>query len=128
MVSRACDRLDCRVGCHRTAGSSRRWRLPGQPQERRQGATGGTEDGLAAEYASALEEGNFDVGVVANAPETVTESVVMYSEGNAAAAKKVSKSVGIDKTEAMTADITDLASGAEVIVVIGTDHGPLPGE
>ena len=90
--------------------------------------TGGTEDGLAAEYASALEEDNFDVGVVANATEPVTESVVMYSEGNVAAARKVSKTVGIENTAVMDQDITDLSSGAEVTVVIGTDHGPLPGE
>ena len=90
--------------------------------------TGGTEVGLAAEYASVLEEDGFQGGVVDDAPEPVTESVVMFTQGNEAAARKVSKAVGIDNTGAMTQDITDLSSGAEVTVVIGTDHGPLPGE
>lgn len=90
--------------------------------------TGGTETGLASTYADALEKDNFGVGVVTDATDTFTESVVMYSSGHQAEAKKVGKAVGIDNTEPMTPDITGLSSGADVTVVIGTDHGPLPGE
>jgi len=90
--------------------------------------TGGAETGVAAEYADALEEDNFNLGVVTDAPETFTESVVMYTRGNVAAAKKVGKAVGIESTELMLSDIADLTSGADVAVVIGTDHGPIPGE
>ena len=90
--------------------------------------TGGAEAGLASNYAAVLEDDNFDIGVVTDAPETFTESIVMFSSGNQAQARKVGKAVGIDNTGEMTPDITDLSSGADVTVVIGTDHGPLPGE
>ena len=90
--------------------------------------TGGAEVGLASEYANALEQDGYDIGVVTDATETFTESIVMFSNGHQADATKVSKAVGIDNTGQMTPDIADLSSGAEVTVVIGTDHGPLPGE
>ena len=90
--------------------------------------TGGAEAGLASEYANALEQDGYDIGVVTDATETFTESIVMFSNGHQADAKKVGKAVGIDNTGQMTSDIADLSSGAEVTVVIGTDHGPLPGE
>jgi hypothetical protein len=90
--------------------------------------TGGTEAGLAAQYADALEKDDFKTGVVTDAPDTFTESVVMYSSGHQTEARKVGKAVGIDSTEQMTPDIAGLSSGADVTVVIGTDHGPLPGE
>jgi hypothetical protein len=90
--------------------------------------TGGTESGLAAQYADALERDDFKTGVVTDAPETFTESVVMYANGHQAEARKVGKAVGIDNTAPMESEITDLSSGADVTVVIGTDHGPLPGE
>lgn len=90
--------------------------------------TGGTESGLASTYADALEADNFKIGVVTDATDTFTESIVMYSNGNQAEAKKVGKAVGIDNTGPMDPAVTDLSSGADVTVVIGTDHGPLPGE
>jgi len=71
--------------------------------------TGGTEAGLAA-------------------TETFTESVVMYTSGNQSAATKVGAAVGITNTAPMESNIASLTPGADVTVVIGTDHGPLPGE
>lgn len=90
--------------------------------------TGGTESGLANDYATALEQDGYQIGVVTDATDTFTESVVMFASGHQAEAGKVGKAVGIDNTAAMDADITGLSSGADVTVVIGTDHGPLPGE
>lgn len=89
--------------------------------------TGGAETGVASEYADVLESDGYDMGVVTDATDTF-ESVVMYKKGNEAAAKKVGKAVGITGTELMTSDIADLTTGADVTVIIGTDHGPLPGE
>ena len=75
-----------------------------------------------------LESEGFSIGVVTDAPETFTESIVMFESGNQAEARKVGKAVGIDNTGPVEPDIADLSSGADVAVVIGTDHGPLPGE
>lgn len=89
--------------------------------------TGGTEVGLAAEYADALEKDGFKTGLVTDAEETVEESVVMYTKGNEDAARKVGKSVDIDSTALITSEIAALSPGATVTAVIGTDHSPLPG-
>jgi len=90
--------------------------------------TGGTEAGLANTYATALEDDGYQIGVVTDATDTFTESVVMFASGHQAEARKVGKAVGIDNTAPMDAAISGLSSGADVTVVIGTDHGPLPGE
>jgi len=91
--------------------------------------TGGTEVGLAATYADALEKDGYTIaGNPDDTEEAVTESVVMYTNGNQAEARKVGKTVGISNTAPMEPDIAALSAGADVTVVIGTDHGPLPGE
>lgn len=89
--------------------------------------TGGAEVGLAAEYAAALEKDGFTVGTTSDADETFAESVVMFTKGNEDAAKMVGKSVDIDTTELTTTEVANLAPGATVTAVIGTDHSPLPG-
>lgn len=89
--------------------------------------TGGVEAGLAATYADALESDGFRTGVVTDATEPFTESVVMFSPGNQAQARKVGKAVGITNFEPMTPEVTEQSAGADVTVVIGTDHGELPG-
>ncbi|HRV59531.1 MAG: LytR C-terminal domain-containing protein [Solirubrobacterales bacterium] len=90
--------------------------------------TGGTEQGLAAQYAEVLNKDGFKTGVVTDATDTFTESVVMFKNGQQTEARKVGKAVGIDNFEPVQQDVADLSSGADVTVVIGTDHGPLPGE
>lgn len=91
--------------------------------------TGGTEAGLAAIYADALETENFRIaGNPSDATETFTESIVMYTDGNQARARKVGNAVGIDNTGPMDPAVASLTPSADVTVVIGTDHGPLPGE
>lgn len=88
--------------------------------------TGGTEVGLAAEYAEALEKDGFKIGLTGDADEAVTESVVMFTKGNEDAAAMVGKSVDINNTALITSEIAGLAPGATVTAVIGTDHSPLP--
>jgi hypothetical protein len=100
---------------------------PGQVDVAVLNGTGGAEVGLAAEYADALESDGFRIGLTADADETVTESVIMYTKGNEEAATMVGKSVDIDSTALITSEIAELAPGATVTAVIGTDHPPLPG-
>lgn len=90
--------------------------------------TGGAEVGLANQYADVLEAEGFQIGAVTDAPETFTESIVMFANGERAAARRVGRTVGINNFGPMESDIDDLSSGADAIVVIGTDHGSLPGE
>lgn len=88
--------------------------------------TGGAEVGLASDYASVLEKENFKTGIVTDATETFTSSVVMFTPGNKEAAQKVGKAVDIDETEPITASVEELTTGSMAVVVIGTDHSPLP--
>jgi len=88
--------------------------------------TGGAEVGLASDYATALENAGFKTGIVTDAPETFTTSVIMFTPGNEAAARKVGKSVDIDATEPVIPAVEELTTGAMATVVIGTDHSPLP--
>ncbi|MCO5316217.1 MAG: LytR C-terminal domain-containing protein [Solirubrobacterales bacterium] len=88
--------------------------------------TGGAESGLAAEYAGKLEDEGYSLGAVTDAPETFTESIVMYLKGHESEAKKVGKSIGIDQTGLMTSDVAALTPGADVTAVLGTDHSALP--
>lgn len=99
---------------------------PGQIKVSVLNGTGGTESGLAAEYAASLENKGYRVGAVTNAPETVSASVVMYLKGSEAAAKKVGAAVGIDETELMSSEIAAVSPGSTVAAVIGADHTALP--
>lgn len=89
--------------------------------------TGGAEVGLAAEYADALEQKGFSLGAVTDAPETFSESIVMYLKGEEAAAEEVASAIGISQTGLMTSDVAALTPGAMATAVIGTDHGEIPG-
>lgn len=88
--------------------------------------TGGTESGLAAQYATALEGKGYSLGAVTDAPETFSTSIVMYLKGNEAAAKKVARAINIGETGLMTSEVSELTPGAMVTAVIGTDHAELP--
>lgn len=88
--------------------------------------TGGTESGLAADYASQLESKGYSLGAVTNAPETFTSSIVMYLKGNEEAARKVGDAIGISETGLMTSDVAEASPGATVTAVIGTDHSAPP--
>jgi hypothetical protein len=88
--------------------------------------TGGIETGLAAEYAAALEQKGFKVGATGDAPSTFDDSVVMFTQGNEAAAKKVAKALDISDTRLITNEVADVSSGSTVTAVIGVNHSELP--
>lgn len=88
--------------------------------------TGGAEVGLAAEYAAALEQAGFKVGATGDAPSTFEDSVVMYTQGNEAAARKVAKAIDVTETGLITNEVADLSSGSMVTAVIGVNHSELP--
>jgi hypothetical protein len=88
--------------------------------------TGGAEVGLAAEYAAALESRGFQVGATGDAPSTFEESIVMYTQGNEAAAKQVARAIDISETGLITNEVSAVASGSEVTAVIGVNNSELP--
>lgn len=89
--------------------------------------TGGTEVGLAAEYANRLEQDGYVLGAVTDLPaEPFSSSVVMYLKGNEEAAEQVGRSIDVSETELMTSEVSELTPGAVATAVIGTDHTALP--
>lgn len=88
--------------------------------------TGGSEVGLAAQYAAALENKGFKVGATGDAPSTFEESIVMFTKGNEAAAKQVARAIDVAETGLITNEISAVASGSEVTAVIGINHSEPP--
>jgi hypothetical protein len=88
--------------------------------------TGGAEVGLAAEYAAALESRGFKVGATGDAPSTFDDSIVMFTQGNQAAATKVARSIDIADTGLITNEVSAVASESDVTAVIGVNHSEPP--
>jgi hypothetical protein len=99
---------------------------PGQIRTDVLNGTGGAEVGLAAEYAAALERKGFKVGATGDATSTFEESIVMYTQGNEAAARKVADAIDVSETGLITNEVADMASGSMVTAVIGVNHSELP--
>ncbi len=78
--------------------------------------------GLAATYGDKVENKGFKLGVVTNSESSFSESVVMYTRGHKMEAKKVAKALGIKKLGLMSAEIKDVAGGADVVVIVGEDN------
>lgn len=88
--------------------------------------TGGAEVGLAAEYAAILESRGFKIGSTGDAPSVFEESIVMYTQGNEAAAKQVARAIDIAETGLITNEVSAVTSGSIATAVIGVDHSELP--
>jgi hypothetical protein len=88
--------------------------------------TGGAESGLAAVYAAALEGRGFQVGATGDAPSTFDESIVMFTQGNEAAARRVARAIDIADTGLITNEIAAVELGADVTAVIGLNHSEPP--
>jgi hypothetical protein len=88
--------------------------------------TGGVEVGLAAEYAAALESRGFKVGATGDAPSTFDDSIVMFTQGNQAAATKVARAIDIADTGLITNEVSAVASESDVTAVIGVNHSEPP--
>ena len=99
---------------------------PGQIRADVLNGTGGAEAGLAAQYAAALESRGFQVGATGDAPSTFDESIVMYTQGNEAAAKQVAGAIDIAETGLITNEVAAVTSGSDVTAVIGLNHSEPP--
>ena len=87
---------------------------------------GTTVPGLAATLADQVTSAGFKAGTVANFTnnQQLAESVVQYASGHEREAAAVSRRLGIDQRERVTADSQELAGDATVIVIAGGDKAP----
>ena len=86
---------------------------------------GTTVPGLAARLRDKIGAAGFKKGTVDDfTDKQLAESVVQYARGQQAAAKAVSRTVGVSRREPVTAGSAALAPEATVIVIAGADKAP----
>jgi len=83
--------------------------------------------GLAATYGDMVEGRGFQLGAVTNSTSSFEESVVMFEAGEGRAAHRVADALEISRVQPMSAEISTLAAGAPVAVVIGEDNASSAG-
>jgi hypothetical protein len=83
--------------------------------------------GLAATYGNKVEQHGFQLGAVSNSSSSFTESVVMFMPGDGREAHKVASALGISRVRPMSSDISSVAGGAHVAVVVGEENASSAG-
>jgi hypothetical protein len=83
--------------------------------------------GLAATFGDKVEKHGFQLGAVTNSSSSFAESVVMFEQGRAREAHRVAAALEIPRVRPMTSDISSVAAGAPVAVVIGEDNASSAG-
>ena len=84
-------------------------------------------EGLAGTYGNMVERRGYQLGAVTNSRSSFAESVVMFQQGEAAAAHRVADSLEISRVQPMTSEIASLSAGAPVAVVVGEDNASTTG-
>ena len=84
-------------------------------------------EGLAGTYGDMVERRGYQLGAVTNSRSSFAESVVMFQQGEGAAAHRVADSLEISRVRPMTSEIASLSAGAPVAVVIGEDNASAAG-
>ncbi len=83
--------------------------------------------GLAATFGDKVEKHGFQLGAVTNSSSSFAESVVMFAPDKAREAHRVAAALEIPRVAAMTSEISSVAAGAPVAVVIGEDNASSAG-
>ena len=108
---------------HRAAKKPRRKVKPGNVTVAVLNGT--TVPGLAAALREQIAAAGFKKGTIdVFSDQQLAESVVQYAPGHQAAAKAVSRRLGISEREPVTAISRALAGDATVIVIAGADKAP----
>ncbi len=79
-------------------------------------------EGLAGTYGNMVERRGYQLGAVTNSRSSFAESVVMFQQGEGAAAHRVADSLEISRVQSMTSEIASLSAGAPIAVVVGEDN------
>jgi hypothetical protein len=84
---------------------------------------GTAEAGLAASYARRLQQAGYERGPVTNTESAFDGSVVMFDQASQRCAPEVASTAGLTNApaEPMSQEITGIAEGSQVAVVLGED-------
>lgn len=80
--------------------------------------------GLASTFQAGVAEAGYQVGAVGNSQSTFSESSVMFERGNRPEAVEFARTFDIAKVEQMIEEVTAVAEGAPIAVVLGDDKVP----
>jgi hypothetical protein len=78
--------------------------------------------GLAAKVCDDVKANGFQCGAVTNSQASFSTSVVMFDRGHKREATAVGHDLGVRKLRVITPQITSVAGGASVAVVVGQDR------
>jgi len=81
--------------------------------------------GLAATVGGDVESNGYELGVVANSETPAAETQVFFERGHEDEAKAVARTLGVDSVAAVDAESSELAKGADVVVLVGEDRADL---
>jgi LytR cell envelope-related transcriptional attenuator len=84
-------------------------------------------EGLAGSYGDMVERKGFQLGAVTNSRSSFEDSIVMFAPHKGREAHRVATALQISRVRPMTSEISTLAAGAPVAVVIGEDNASSPG-
>jgi len=85
---------------------------------------GTTVQGLAAQVGEEVRGAGFKLGTIGNAARIdQTNSVVLYRDGQARAARAVANRLDIDRTGQVDSVNEEIAGSFDVIVLVGSDRG-----
>ncbi len=78
--------------------------------------------GLAAKVCDDVKANGFHCGAVTNSQSSFSTSVVMFQRGHKREASAVAHDLGVKKVRVINSNITSVAGGAPVAVVVGQDR------
>lgn len=81
--------------------------------------------GLAATVGGDVESNGYKLGAVTNSRTPADETQVFYERGHEQEAKAVARDLGADSVSVIDPDTSDLADGADVVVLVGEDRAEL---
>lgn len=81
--------------------------------------------GLAAKVGDDVEANGYSLGAVTNSEVPATESMVMFERGSEEEARTVARDLGIGTVEVIDEETSELAQGADVVVIAGQDRAQL---
>lgn len=81
--------------------------------------------GLAAKVGGDVESNGYQLGAVTNSQTPADETQVFFQRGHEEEAKAVARTLGVDTVAVVDRDSSELAKGADVVVVVGEDRAQL---
>lgn len=81
--------------------------------------------GLAAKVGDDVEANGYALGAVTNSETPAEESIVLFERGSEEEARTVARDLGIGTVEVIDPETSELAQGADVVVIAGDDRAQL---